>query len=315
MPWCPKCKIEYVEGKTTCNDCGAELVDDLPEEPVSFMETKKEKYAEKFVQFLHYSNIDDATYEYDEEKQVWHVMVKEGTLKQVKKLYQAFYSVELSKQLSEDKTEDNHSELAGDVKEEAPGVTESDSTDYFDVAAEDDDNSMFSRKEIEDIIESSTSKPSVSSAYVKKEDKFRDYKSTAYTFLVVSLLGIAVLILNAVGVIQIFNGYLPYIVMGLLFLIFLGVGFQSLSSAKVAASQIEEENRTTEEITNWLSQNVTVDLLNSLTDEGDSEEIRFFHKLEKMKEMIVGQFGELDEAYLDQLAEEFYNNNLEQQNQ
>lgn len=37
MPWCPKCKYEYVEGIKVCADCGAELVDsleDIKEEPV-----------------------------------------------------------------------------------------------------------------------------------------------------------------------------------------------------------------------------------------------------------------------------------------
>lgn len=28
MPWCPKCKVEYREGFTHCNDCGAELVNE-----------------------------------------------------------------------------------------------------------------------------------------------------------------------------------------------------------------------------------------------------------------------------------------------
>ena len=31
MSWCPKCKNEYVEGITTCAECGVELVDELPE--------------------------------------------------------------------------------------------------------------------------------------------------------------------------------------------------------------------------------------------------------------------------------------------
>ena len=30
MPYCPTCKTEYVEGKTECTDCGAQLVDELP---------------------------------------------------------------------------------------------------------------------------------------------------------------------------------------------------------------------------------------------------------------------------------------------
>jgi hypothetical protein len=33
MPWCPKCKFEYVPQITHCPDCGAALVAALPEEP------------------------------------------------------------------------------------------------------------------------------------------------------------------------------------------------------------------------------------------------------------------------------------------
>ena len=29
MPWCPKCKYEYVEGIKVCADCGSKLVDSL----------------------------------------------------------------------------------------------------------------------------------------------------------------------------------------------------------------------------------------------------------------------------------------------
>lgn len=31
MPWCPKCKNEYVKGVTVCADCGSELVESLEE--------------------------------------------------------------------------------------------------------------------------------------------------------------------------------------------------------------------------------------------------------------------------------------------
>ncbi len=33
MPWCPVCKNEYIEGKTHCPDCDADLVVELSEEP------------------------------------------------------------------------------------------------------------------------------------------------------------------------------------------------------------------------------------------------------------------------------------------
>jgi hypothetical protein len=34
MPFCPQCRIEYREGFTSCADCGAALVNTLPEAPV-----------------------------------------------------------------------------------------------------------------------------------------------------------------------------------------------------------------------------------------------------------------------------------------
>ncbi len=30
--WCPKCRNEYINGVTTCVDCGCDLVEELPEE-------------------------------------------------------------------------------------------------------------------------------------------------------------------------------------------------------------------------------------------------------------------------------------------
>jgi len=35
MPFCPKCRFEYVPGAAACPDCGAALVDSLPEAPPS----------------------------------------------------------------------------------------------------------------------------------------------------------------------------------------------------------------------------------------------------------------------------------------
>jgi hypothetical protein len=32
MPYCPNCRFEYKEGLSKCPDCGADLVDQLPEE-------------------------------------------------------------------------------------------------------------------------------------------------------------------------------------------------------------------------------------------------------------------------------------------
>ncbi|GHU81147.1 hypothetical protein FACS1894191_7780 [Clostridia bacterium] len=38
MPWCPKCRVEYVDGIKMCSDCHVELVDECPEAP-EYMDT------------------------------------------------------------------------------------------------------------------------------------------------------------------------------------------------------------------------------------------------------------------------------------
>lgn len=55
--WCPKCRNEYINGVTTCVDCGCDLVEELPEEidenePVAIGSLAKEETAAKLVSYL-----------------------------------------------------------------------------------------------------------------------------------------------------------------------------------------------------------------------------------------------------------------------
>ncbi len=342
MPWCPNCKMEYVDGITICADCGTELTEKLTESQklITFMETEKELFAKKFVEFLHYSKIDSASCEFDEEKQQWVVLIEEKSQKQVNKLYKAFYSVETEHAFSGIKgntpeqdiksvrnTEDfydNMNDRANSEDKESLyetdfGKTSEDETEESKVSDEEiTDNpyktkyeSMFNEDELQEIAESARAKPIASTTYVKKEEQYKDLKSSAVTFLLVSILGIAVLILNAAGILNIFAGPIPFFIMGALFIAFLYVSFSSYAKAKKVEKEIEEENRTTQAINDWLSQNITAEQLDALTNPDEADEIRFFHKLEKMKEMITAEFGNQDEAYLDFLAEEYYNKNFE----
>ena len=60
--WCPKCKNEYIDGITTCVDCGCELVRELPkeidpDEPQIIGSVLEEEMGNKFIRFFKFSGL------------------------------------------------------------------------------------------------------------------------------------------------------------------------------------------------------------------------------------------------------------------
>jgi hypothetical protein len=43
MPYCPQCRIEYVDGITHCDDCGTTLLPGSPPEPPQHLDLREEK--------------------------------------------------------------------------------------------------------------------------------------------------------------------------------------------------------------------------------------------------------------------------------
>lgn len=374
MPKCPKCNRLYTADETICKDCETELIEYDPSTLVTFKEVDKKPQAGKFVKFLHYSNIASAAYEYNEENNTWNILVHASDLKETKKLYDAFYTVEAENALNHSKndvtmqnkdsvdndlaetnsneyssteetidknilssivddSEINHDEnhklldekdqqnydsgqeyqvnnnlASGDINKPDEHELEE---DFFNT--ESNEEFLFNQEELQDIYNGNKKKqPEKTQTYIKKEEQYKDLISSAFSFLVISIIGILLLSINAMGFISLFNGAMTYIVMGGLFVAFLYIGITTLMKAKKVKSQIGEENQVTEAINSWLSLNVTKESLNELVNPTDSHEIQFMQKIDKMKERIINQFGELDDLYLDRIVEEYYNNHFEE---
>jgi uncharacterized membrane-anchored protein YhcB (DUF1043 family) len=257
MSWCPNCKMEYREGVTHCTDCKVELVSNLSESSklVELLATEEKEAAEKFTNFLKYSNIETASLTYDEEKKVFVVSVDEDSLKEAKKLYLGFYMEEKS--------------IKANESEE-------------------------------------TTKPKISATFVKKQDQYKELSSTAYTFLLFGIFGIVFVILNYLDIINYLNGTFSFITMTGIFIGLLFVSITTFKKANKTKNEISEENQLIDTLNNWLTQNITKELLITLEDNTLSDEINFFNKTEQIKHMLEENFGQLDDSLIDHMVEEFY---------
>lgn len=317
MPWCPNCKAEYQPGFTVCSDCKVELVEDIKEAEVliPFFQAEEKKVAEKLVKFFDYSDLPSSL-EYDEENAVYVVSIPPKKQQEAKKLYQAFYYVEKERLASgetdhhakkEDKKTSENSEE--DLDEEAREGAEFES---FDNHSEEEEALLEDEyKEITpgDEINAFDEKPEPS-VYVMKADQFKDLTGTVWIFLLFGVAGLVVVLLNVIGVLHFFNGWIPNTVMGALFLFFLYVAQSTNSKAKKVQAEIDAENKLTEQINDWLKAHITEELVSSLHDENISEELNYIRITDKVKDMLIEEFGNQNLAYLDRLIEEYYNENF-----
>ncbi len=228
MAWCPMCKSEYVEGVTSCVDCGCDLVDSLAEE--------KEQE------------------EVDQELAA--AMIRE----------------------------------VQEMKESGEEIPE----DLRDLSLEEEDLP-----------------PKYQPVYVNNEEKAEENRSSAYTLLFVGGIGLLAVFLFFFDVISVqmalVSKYMISGVMGVLFILFIVMGMVSLKNSKILKIKACKENNLTMEIKKWVTDHLVqseIDL--KLNADSQPFEIRYFQRIEYIKESIKKQFMNLDEAYLDRLIDEVY---------
>ena len=96
-------------------------------------------------------------------------------------------------------------------------------------------------------------------------------------------------------------------VMGALFLLFIIMGCVSLRSARIFEKKAGSENNLTNEIKKWCMTNLSAeDIDQALHFDQEEEEAKYFARTEKVKELISGKFMNLDQDYLERLADEIY---------
>lgn len=298
--WCPKCKNEYVEGVTTCADCGCDLVDELPEEinreePQIIGSVTDEETGNKYIRFLHFSGVSTCGLIPREEETGFDLAVRYEELPLVYKILNG-----LTNQDAEDSAVSNNIESSGSEPDYK-------NTESFDL----DELVPMLDKQLEEIKDEEANellsdlRTEASTVYVNKKDKFTDLKFSGYSFLIFAAIGYGIVAVNAAGVIHIFTTY-SMAILAVVFTIFLGIGISSLMKASKVKRLVSEEENVVEKVQQYISETFTDDYLASLNDEELSEEEQFFYVTGILKKELAEQFPLFSKAYGDQLVDDRY---------
>ena len=137
----------------------------------------------------------------------------------------------------------------------------------------------------------------------------QDFKSGGLSLLFVGGIGLIFVLLVLFDVIplymNLFSKYLIIGVMGALFILFIVMGFLSVKSYKKFEIKASEEDNLTKNLTSWCMNNLKQEIIDTDIEEA-SEELLYFQRTEKMKEMISNKFMNLDAAFLDSFIDDIY---------
>lgn len=147
-------------------------------------------------------------------------------------------------------------------------------------------------------------------SFVSKKDKYKDYLSTGYTFVIVGLLGLVLVTLNYFDIIKIFfvdgaSAVLFYVVLYSLFAIFVFIGINSfINSSRIKKESVAEDTYLAE-INEYIKANITIDTFNSI-DSDLSEEETYFNRTEIIKKIILEKYPDMDSALLEKTLDDTY---------
>lgn len=305
MPWCPKCKNEYVEGITKCADCGCELVETLEEakEPLLFGEQEQ---MTRLMSFLSYNGIVSASMQEDEAENVYELFVAKEELARAKQIAAVFLHEDAARAAEVEKKDGG--DIAADGDESGDDAWQTGAQKPASAEAADDPKGVCGNggDSASDIPESGRKYEGV---YKESAQKAAEFKDSAYTLIGVGVIGLIAVLAAASGMLPfpVQIGALFYGVMGSLFVIFIAVGVRSMSSAKRYKKEAATESSLKDEIMNWCRESIRAEEIDAQISEGNlSEEEKYFRRTELIKGRISEKFLNIEEGFLDHLVDEFY---------
>ena len=289
MPWCPKCRNEYVEGVTVCADCGCALVDSPEEYSRAELEQGAQDKMQELVRFLTANGVAGARMEETELPEETLVTVEEKELTRAER-YKTVFLKEWAKE---------HPEEQEEKMEAAP----EEMAEAYETELQSGQQEGMARTETKGL--------SGSPVYENASQKAESFRSGAWMLIFVGVAGLILLALAIAGFLPVHlagvSGVLSGLVMGALFVAFLISGISSLKTSRQLEGKAKEESDLEEELLDWCRTHLSAEQIDASIEElPESEEERYFRRTERIRSLIVRDFMNLDEAYLESFVDEIY---------
>ena len=154
-------------------------------------------------------------------------------------------------------------------------------------------------------------------SFVRLSDKYDDIMSSSYTLILVGIVGIIFMILVWMKIIPLpissETSWLFNSVMGGVFIIFIIAGIVSFMHAKQVRIEADAEDKLIEELLLWADENIHAADIDEDFDTTQPIELLYFNRADKIKDLLMHQFENADEAliyeYTEQIYQKLYENN------
>ncbi|MFG6357498.1 MAG: hypothetical protein K1W26_11865 [Acetatifactor sp.] len=291
---CPKCRNEYRDGITVCADCGCQLV---PEKelvnriPLIF---GGEQEMLRLKEYLEYNGFKDMEVVYDEKEVVYELLINEKDKQKAIKVGSVFIQQEQARQAEE---------AARIQQERAQEEAEKPQPQWFGMGESESETKAGAHAQ--PVVRRSSGR------YQNKSEQAAENKSSAWTLLVVGGLGMVGLVLLLTGVLPIqlqgTNRFMIGGIMGVMFVIFIVMGFVSLKNSKQYAKEADSENSLKGTMEKWCEENLEGAKIDAgLQLSTVPEEEWYFRRTALLKAVLNRQFVNLDQEFLDHFVDDMY---------
>lgn len=291
---CPKCRNEYRDGITVCADCGCQLVSEkeiVNKVPLIFGD---EEGLTRLKEYLEYNGLKDMEIVYDEKEAVHELLIGEKDKQKAVKLGSVYMQQEQVRQAEE---------AVRMQEEQARREAEKPQPQWFGMGTEETEEKQKSQQP-QPVRRSSQ-------GYQNKSEQAAENRSSAWTLLIVGGLGLVALVLLLTGVLPLqlrgSNRYMIGGIMGVLFVIFIVMGFVSLKNSKQYAKEADSENSLKSTMEKWCKENLDgakVDANLQLSTVPEEE--WYFRRVALLKAVLNRQFVNLDQGFLDHFVDDMY---------